>query len=1046
MRRFLLLAVCFLTTSVLLAGPVSREQAQQAASSFMAGKQTTHRASSDGQMRTEVVFDAVDASGQPYLYAVTMGQDNGFVIVSGDDRYRSVLGYSLSGTFDNSQMPSNMRAWLQGYVDQMRHLDANGYQPQLTTTRRASGVKKAISPFVATQWNQDAPYNNLCKDYFVYKGAVTGCVATAMAQVIYYTAVKNGQSSYIIPAAIPAYKTRYGYNVPAVPAGTEIKYSDMLTTYTSSFSAEQGNAVATLMLCCGVSVEMDYANSDNGGSSASTSDVPAALKTYFGIDQTARFVNRGNYSYADWVNMVYDELSAQRPVLYGGQSSGGGHAFVVDGYDGDELFHVNWGWGGWRDNYFALSVLNPDDNSGIGASTSNDGYSFGQDAVIGIQMNSGETYEEPKTMSFQDLKVTDNTISAAAWNWTGETNTFDYGYAYMDEEGNIEPIQLRENKSYEPDYGTSNYATTIEATAKPAGTYKIVCVSKLSSASEWVVYKKNWVSAVFDGSSVTLTLRPFYSLTATDIAFPGSKYVNEDQTVDVTIQNNADEFYGVLYLFASKSTTKGSAKSKGGTTIQKGATTTMQFQFKPTVTGTFNVWVATDDKGDNVIGSTTVDITTKPAGVETTDDVELTFALKVVNAEGSEVIGKTADIEITVTNDTDKNYEGEISILTWKWVGVDGTANTSWVDADIVPAHSTVVIKRKSRELTDAEQYSFTIFYDYQGSTKRVDDDLYKYYTTTDGYTLCDANGNATVKKATESITVAADVAYVDLRGQSTVTTVASQANANTLFLVDEGYSLSGATNIVEQTASGYHAANIALEDNAYGLVSPVDFTAGHISYTRTFSTFYNAGAGWSTLVLPFAATTVTNSAGNLPWDEANRKFWLMEYINDSDSKVFFATASSPLEANTPYIIALPGADQGSLSLVGKNTLTFAADNVLVTPTAKSAVTVSYYKFVGTMTATGTLDNIYALNAAGDKFKKGSAAVAPFRAYFAPTSMATATSLSIGIGDGMTTGIETLQPSQPSQQRQDVYNVNGQRVSQPTKGLYIVNGKKVIVK
>jgi hypothetical protein len=253
---------------------------------------------------------------------------------------------------------------------------------------------------------------------------------------------------------------------------------------------------------------------------------------------------------------------------------------------------------------------------------------------------------------------------------------------------------------------------------------------------------------------------------------------------------------------------------------------------------------------------------------------------------------------------------------------------------------------------------------------------------------------------------------------------------------------------ITDNVIKGGVAARIVLEDNANGFVTPVDFTAAKITYTRTFNKFYNGGKGWTTIVLPFAATKVENSEGTLPWDVANRKFWLMEFSSETGSTVNFTTPTT-LAANTPYIIALPGDDQGALSLTaaGKHTLTFSADNADIKANAKSTVTVSKYKFVGTMTNTGSLDDIYALNGDGDKFTKGTATVEPFRAYFAGTSAAaTATSLGIGFGDGISTGIESLQLAKPEAKREGIYNLNGQRVSQPRKGLYIVNGKKVVIK
>lgn len=1021
------------------------------AAQFLAGKSITHRAASATQMHVKVVMNAVDEAGQPYLYAVQPDNQRGFVIVSGDDRFRDVLGYSESGTFDNANMPDNMRAWLQGYVEEMKHLKAIGYQPSASAAHRTSGVKKAISPLIQTRWNQGAPYNQKCPNFFTFGKSVTGCVATAMAQVIYYSSMKAGKHPVETLAAIDAYdcSTSWGgglgkVHVDAIPK-TTLDWDNMLEDYTGSSTEVQKTAVATLMQICGAAVHMDYANSANGGSSASTSEVPSALVTYFGYDGTVRKMSRDAYTLATWTELIYDELAAERPVLYDGQSSGGGHAFVVDGYDGDELFHVNWGWGGSQDNYFALSVMNPGDNSGIGASTSNDGYSFGQEAVIGIQIGSGQTYSEPKKMTFKELSISGNVIHTKVRNYNNETLTFNYGFGYIDEFGNVEQFGVY-TYQFEYMYGINNFYTNINGTDKPAGTYKIVRISRLNGTTDWVVQDDEYVEAVFDGSSVTLTKHPVVSLEAQPFNFTGTKYVNEVQPIEVAIKNNGDEFYGTLFLFASKTETKGEYINWGGVTITKGNTATLTFEFEPTSTGTYNIWVATDSEGSNVIGTSTVDITEAPSLGETSSNVNLTFTQEVLNADNTNVVGKIAKVKVSVTNSTGVNFQGLIGLFTWKWNGGSGSANSS-VKTIVVPAHSAVDVEFESEELTGADTYSFTVYY-YKGNI-RTDDQtkIDEYYTPIDGYTTYDANGNAVLKKAEESITVDANVAYVDLCGQTTTKTITSQANPNTLFLVDEGFSLTGATNVIEKKSSGYQASNIVLQDNENGFVSPVDFTATKMTYTRTFDKFYNAGKNWTTIVLPFAVSkvTVTNTSGVLPWDEANRKFWLMEFSGESGSTVNFTTAPTPLEANVPYIIALPGEDQGSLSLVGKSSLTFEGDNVNVKANAKSAVTVSKYKFVGAMTNTGSLDNIYALNNDGDKFQKGTASVTPFRAYFAGTSAAaTATSLGIGFG-GNTTGIAELKTLRKVEDN-NFYNLNGQRVSQPKKGLYIVNGKKVVIK
>ncbi len=1061
MRRNLLLSVCFLMASVLFAGPVTKQQAQEMAAQFLAGKSITHRAASASQMHVKVVMNAVDEAGQPYLYAVQPDNQRGFVIVSGDDRFRDVLGYSESGTFDNANMPDNMRAWLQGYVDEMKHLKAIGYQPSASAAHRTSGVKKAISPLIQTRWNQGAPYNQKCPDFFTFGKSVTGCVATAMAQVIYYSSKKAGKIPAKTLAAIDAYdcSTSWGgglgkVHVDAIPK-TTLDWDNMLEDYSGSSTEVQETAVATLMQICGAAVHMDYANSANGGSSASTSLVPSALVTYFGYDGTVRKMSRDAYTLATWTEIIYDELAAERPVLYDGQSSGGGHAFVVDGYDGDELFHVNWGWGGSQNNYFALSVMNPDDKSGIGAGTSNDGYSYSQGAVIGIQIGSHETVEPtPVTIGIHSFTISGSSVLLSAFNWTGSFQTFDVGIGAVDAEGNITVIKVL--KSYwelDANAGLSNMPCAFEKDGTKANqVLKVVPISKLSSESEWATnmnYDKYYIEVAYDAEGTpTLTSYPLDPvLSVTSFSFTGSKYKDEEQPVVVTLGNTGGEFYGVLYLFASTdNTNKGEYINYGGVTVLKDKTASIRFDWTPATSGTYHIWVATDSEGSNVIGTSTVDITEAPSSGETSSNVNLTFTQEVLNADNTNVVGKIAKVKVSVTNSTGVNFQGLIGLFTWKWNGGSGSANSS-VKTIVVPAHSAVDVEFESKELTGADRYSFTVYY-YKGDTRTEDQTkIYDYYMPIDGYTTYDANGNAVLKKAEASIAVDADVAYVDLCGQTTTNTITSQANPNTLFLVDEGFSLTGATNVIEKTSSGYQASNIVLQDNEKGFVSPVDFTATKMTYTRTFDKFYDNGKNWTTIVLPFAVSkvTVTNTSGVLPWDEANRKFWLMEFSGESGSTVNFTTAPTPLEANVPYIIALPGEDQGSLSLVDKNSLTFEGNDVNVKANAKSAVTVSKYKFVGAMTNTGSLHNIYALNDDGDKFQKGTASVTPFRAYFAGTSAAaTATSLGIGFG-GNTTGIAELKTLRKVEDN-NFYNLNGQRVSQPKKGLYIVNGKKVVIK
>ena len=399
MKRRILSILALLWTVMVTAGDVTPEKALDEASRFL--QQT-------GKKRA--VADLTVTGRVDGLYLINVKDGQGFVVVSGDDRTAPVLGYSLSGSLDPDKMPPNMRAWLQGYADEIAGLGADETPKKTRPATRASAVKKPITPLVKTRWNQDAPYNDNCPLYDGVNHAATGCVATAMAQVMYYHQYSD------MKAGLPAYSTDF-QGAPCIAVGaleaTTFDWANMQLTYDGSETAAQNAAVAKLMQYCGASVRMSYGRE----SSSNTSVVFDALKNVFGYNTSARLVVRSLCTYSDWIELIYHELSEGRPVVYGGQSSGGGHEFVCDGYQGEDYFHINWGWGGLSDNYFKLSALDSD-QQGIGGSSSSDGYHYGQDAVVGIQRpeDTGSVLD----ITFTAPNLTANSISCADAVVTGQ--------------------------------------------------------------------------------------------------------------------------------------------------------------------------------------------------------------------------------------------------------------------------------------------------------------------------------------------------------------------------------------------------------------------------------------------------------------------------------------------------------------------------------------------------------------------------------------------------------------------------------------------------
>ncbi len=389
-----------------LANPISREQALQNARDFFAakGKTLPERSFRHAPVKNGVL--TVEAN----YFVFNVGDDQGFVIAAGDDCVPAILGYADRGTFVGDSLPANVKWWLDGYSDAIGRLQASGQQ----APRRAP-THAAIPALLTCQWNQGSPYNMYCPQFFdTGETCVTGCVATAMAQIMYYHRVRSVRS---VQADIPGYTCatdweNYGkMTVQGIPKNSPIDWNDMTDTYDNASTDAAKRAVANLMKYCGVSVKMDYSPSASG---ASSSYVVTALKNYFGYDAGTHYVWRSSYSDDAWDELIYNELANGRPVHYSGQGSEGGHAFVCDGYDGGGYYHINWGWGGYCDANFLLSDLTP---SGSGIGSDGGGFNADQGAIIGAKPD-GNLSPDDSPMFFSDAAV--KAICVGKWDTNGD--------------------------------------------------------------------------------------------------------------------------------------------------------------------------------------------------------------------------------------------------------------------------------------------------------------------------------------------------------------------------------------------------------------------------------------------------------------------------------------------------------------------------------------------------------------------------------------------------------------------------------------------------
>lgn len=412
----LLLSLMLLLSVSAIAGPRSYQQAKAIAQrqAAMLGIEMDAEVAASAKAAPRMsVSSAVSPSATCY-YVFANGEDKGFTIVSGDDRMPEVVGYSAQGTYDPDHLPANYVGFMKAYQETVEALlkgdaQVSGGLAEARQWRAERAGTAAVAPLLGgIKWNQMEPYNNRCPLYKGTNRSVTGCVATAMAQVMmYYQYPKE------LKATIKAYTAKsYGIQIPEISSGATYDWDNMLSDYSKSdYSSAQADAVAKLMYHCGAAVEMDY------GPSSGANVTPAILATYFGYDaDLMQDITRTCFTLQQWMTLVDNELKAKRPILYSGQSSDGGHEFVCDGSDGKGLYHINWGWGGYQDGYFDLTILQPQ-KGGAGSGSAVDGYNRDCSMIIGIAPDNGKV-DEPLASYPQIMSMDHGGMTGITWTKT----------------------------------------------------------------------------------------------------------------------------------------------------------------------------------------------------------------------------------------------------------------------------------------------------------------------------------------------------------------------------------------------------------------------------------------------------------------------------------------------------------------------------------------------------------------------------------------------------------------------------------------------------
>lgn len=439
-------------------------------------------AAAPGKSGSALRSGTVDGAADYFVFNVS--GNKGFVIVSGEDRALPVFGYSDEGAFDPDNLPDNLRYMLAYYQNQITWLERSGievtadiqaeWSHYLNGTNFRSTAQEVV--LETAEWDQGKPYNGMTP-LISGEHALTGCVATAQAIIMRYhqypVRAIGGVSSY------DGVSTTYD----------DYDWANMPLTYPrDGYGDARDNAVAKLMWHCGANVEMSY------GLSASGASMKLPAKSYvevFGYSSAIRYLKKETYRWEEWKEMIRKELDAGYPLSYGGQSSGGGHAFVCDGYDAQGFFHINWGWGGYSNGFFALSVL--DSNYG------NDGYSDSQEMILNIRPSqTGDkkyVYKPVVTdISYSgSLPLTGNVGMSIGLRYTAFDNLDYYvGLAVVDVSGRIiqQPSDPKSMnfEAYVP--GWRNYSTYRNITLSTSlGEGQRIAVVGSSDGRDWEVMR-----------------------------------------------------------------------------------------------------------------------------------------------------------------------------------------------------------------------------------------------------------------------------------------------------------------------------------------------------------------------------------------------------------------------------------------------------------------------------------------------------------------------------------------------------------------------------
>ena len=675
MRKGLLLFSLFMMCLPLMAEQRTVQEAQNVANNYMRVKASHHMlgvSTQKPELSLSMTGMSVDKKVDYYVF--NNGKDNGFIIVSGDDKAAPVLGYCDEGSIDPENMPDGLRYWLDCYAEQMQYLRSH---PESAFVPQSTESTICVSPLIRTNWNQNSPFNDLCPTYGTDNTrAMTGCVATAAAQVMnYHQWPKQGVGEFSYECNV---NNQGNQTLSANFGATTYDWDNMLNNYfEGNYNEAEGNAVATLMYHVGVGARMKYGVT----SSTPTFYVMEAMKTYFKYNKGMKLYTRDKSLSAQWDSLLRNELINARPVIYTGFTpTVGAHCFVLDGCNADGYYHFNWGWGGTSNGYFLITSLNPSEQ-GIGSYEG--GYNASQEFIGNIYPDQGEPAPEkyleatcykiwPEAASVplgQKIPINFRFLTFYGDGY-GYTINVSYGFMLTDKNGNPVDFDDANIMTLNPcNLGTRYSSIEDKAfqfttpTQLEGGEYYLWLMYKESSQISYSYLANNpyqpsyLIARVANGEfSLSVPENQTVDLSVTSLTAPQRVGTNNEVDVAGTIANAGEEYYNNVYISLYKDGNQIEIFNGLGINASPGGSA----QFKSTIT-------APDTPGEYELAVLDNDLNRLPGGsvamtVVASANYELEIATQLnVNSYYMEMdnVGGTAVVGNTGTGD----YVGPIPYM-----------------------------------------------------------------------------------------------------------------------------------------------------------------------------------------------------------------------------------------------------------------------------------------------------------------------------------------------------------------------------------------------